>query len=414
VKHRRYIFLELALPMVLLVPAALGQKPPAPTPAPTPSPAPSIPVTPAPGPPQPSQQDADLVMFLRGRVATGDGTPVPHDSLVERVCNGRVNQQVYATPRGDFSMQMGTMTDSFLDATGDRTSPYGLTSKPSLSGIPRRELTSCELRVSVSGFRSNTVILAGLTAFGGAIDVGSIMVQRTMKADGMTLSAAPYKAPKDALKAYERGLAAEKNGKLGNAREYFEKAVEIYPKYAYAWFHLGTVLEAENQKDAARTAYTRATNVDAKYLPPYLSLAVMEYEAGNWTGVVHLTGHILELDLLNHESVTGYIVDFDPSNCAEAYLYNAMANYQLGKFEDAERNALKAEQRADLSRFPQLHLLLAEIYARKNSYGDAISELQAYLQLVPNAKNAVQVREQLAKLEKLNGSELSKRKPDQK
>jgi outer membrane protein assembly factor BamD (BamD/ComL family) len=107
-------------------------------------------------------------------------------------------------------------------------------------------------------------------------------------------------------------------------------------------------------------------------------------------------------------------VDFDPSNCAEAYLYNALANYQLDKIEDAEKNALKAEQRADLSRFPQLRLLLAEIYVQKKSYGSAIAEMQAYLQLFPHAKNADRVREQLAKLEKLNGSAPTRENPDQK
>ena len=411
-RRRRHIFLELALLMVLLVPGAWAQKPRDPTPAPTPSPAPSVPVTPAPPTSQPSQLDDDLVMFLRGHVSTGDGTTLPHDSLVERVCNGRVNQQVYATPLGDFSMQMGSMNDSFLDATGDRTTPFGLNGKTSLTGIPRRELTNCELRASVSGFRSNTVMLAGLTAFGGTIDVGSIMVHRTAKIDGLTLNAAPYKAPKDALKAYEKGLAAEKNGKLDNAREYFEKAVGIYPGYAHAWFQLGTVLQAADQKDAARTAYTRATDIDTKYLPPYLSLAVIEYQAGNWMEVVNLTGHILELDPLNRENA--YVVDFDPLNCAEAYFYNAMANYQLNKIEEAEKSALKAEQRADLSRFPQLHLLLAEIYTRKSNYGNAISEVESYLQLAPHAKNADQVREQLAKLEKLNRPAPTSEKTEQK
>jgi len=46
-------------------------------------------------------------MFLRGRVATDDGTPVPHDALVERVCNATVRQQVYASAHGDFSMELG-------------------------------------------------------------------------------------------------------------------------------------------------------------------------------------------------------------------------------------------------------------------------------------------------------------------
>ena len=409
------IFFELVLAMGLLAPVVAAQKPPAPAPAPPPSPTPSTPTTPTPVIGQPSQTDEDLVMFLRGHVATADGTSVPHDLLVERVCSGRVNQQVYASPRGDFSMQMGSMTDSFLDATGERASPFGMNNKVSLSGIPRRELANCELRASVSGFRSSNVILAGLTAFGGAIDVGSIVVDRTTKVEGMTLSAKPYKAPKDALRAYEKGLAAEKNGKLDNAREYFEKAVQIYPTYAHAWFRLGAVLQAENQKDAARSAYTRATTIDAKFLPPYLSLASLAYEARNWPDVLALTGHILEQDPLNPANVAGYVVDFDPLNCAEAYFYNAVAAYKLNKIDDAEKSARKAEQRADLSTlFPQLHLLLAEIYARKKSFGPAISEIQAYLELVPHAKDSDQVREQLAKLEKLNQSASTGEKADKR
>jgi hypothetical protein len=52
-------------------------------------------------------------MFLQGRVATHDGAPVPNDVLVERACDNRVRQVVYASPHGDFSMQLGSRTDSF-------------------------------------------------------------------------------------------------------------------------------------------------------------------------------------------------------------------------------------------------------------------------------------------------------------
>jgi hypothetical protein len=33
----------------------------------------------------------------------------------------------------------------------------------------------------------------------------------------------------------------------------------------------------------------------------------------------------------------------DPSNYADAYFYNAMANYKLNKIEEAEKSGLKAE-----------------------------------------------------------------------
>src|SRR5437879_4474176 len=106
---RMRIFVELALAMGLLVPVALAQKPPAPAPPP-PTP-PSHPATPTPSGAPPDQPRGDLVMFLLGRVATDDGTPVPHDALVERVCNNSVRQQVYASSRGDFSMQLGAMKE---------------------------------------------------------------------------------------------------------------------------------------------------------------------------------------------------------------------------------------------------------------------------------------------------------------
>jgi len=159
VNHRRRIFVELPLAMGLLVPVALAQKPPAP-PAP-PSTTPSRPTTPAPSSSPPGQPEVDLVMFLMGRVATDDGTAVPNDVLVERICNASVRQQVHATSRGDFSMQMGSMADSFLDASasGDRASQDGVARKTSRTGIPRRELANCELRASASGFHSSSSTL---------------------------------------------------------------------------------------------------------------------------------------------------------------------------------------------------------------------------------------------------------------
>jgi tetratricopeptide (TPR) repeat protein len=349
-------------------------------------------------------------MFLQGRVATSDGTPVPNDAMIERVCDNKVRQQVYASSRGDFSMQLGARADSFLDASAEPASPSSEANRNSVMGIPRNELMNCELRASAAGFRPAVINLAALDTFRSMIDVGVIQIQRTTKIEGMTLSAVPYMAPKNARRAYEKGLQAEKKANLASARKSFEMAVEIYPRYASAWFQLGNVLQKQNEKDVARKAYTQATAADPTFLPPYMSLASMAFEEGNWTAVLTFTNHILDLDPLKH--FAGYLVDLDPSDCAEAYFYNAVANYKLKKFDDAEKSGLKAEHVDLLTRFPQLHLLLGEIFARKNDYDTAISELQTYLGLAPHAKNADQVREQLAQLEKLNGSVSKTEKPE--
>lgn len=409
VKHGIATFARLALVMGVLVPVAWAQKPPAPNPPPAPPPN-----RPAPNPDlmnaQPIESRENYILFLQGRVATTDGTTLPNDVLVERVCNAKVRQQVHATSRGDFSMQLGSKFDSILDASGDAPSQNSLSNRNSDLGIPRRELANCELRASVAGFSSSVVNLVDLDGM-SSINVGAIVVQRREKIEGATLSASAYKAPKDAIRAYEKGMEATKKGRLLDAEKYFGKAVEIYPTYSNAWFQLGTILQKEHQKDAARTAFTRATTSDSRFLPPYLSLASMAFEAQNWKDVRDFTNHILDLDPSHR--VSGYILDLDSSNYGEAYFYNAVANYRLKKFEEAEKSALKAE-RLDLpTHFPQVHLLLAEIFARKNNYDMAVIETRTYLELAPHAKNTEQVRERLAKLEQLNASAPAGEKPVQ-
>ena len=411
---RRFrIFVVLAFAIPLLIPVTVAQKPPAPPP-PTPAP-PSTPGHPVAGPSGPNsgpiQPPGELVMFLQGRVATSDSSPVPNDVLVERICNNKVRQQVYASPNGDFSMQLGTRTDTFLDASAEPSSQSSSTGDGAVTGIPRSELRNCELRASSSGFHSGVINLVDLDAFGRNINVGVIVVQRTTKIKDATLSALPYQAPKDARKAYEKGLDAERKANLASAHKYFETAVGIYPRYTIAWFHLGDVLQKENQKEAARRAFTRATAIDSRFLPPYLSLASMAFVEGNWPVLLALTNHILDLDPLNRTAVTAFIVDLDPVNCADAYFYNAAANFQLNKLEEAEKSALKAEHIALPAHFPQVHLLLGEIFAQKNDHAAAISELHTYLEMAPNAPNADQVRAHLAKLQQLNDSVKTNEKP---
>jgi hypothetical protein len=407
------VIVRVAILAPLLAGVAAAQKPPAPPPQAPPPSAPSggptnFPIRGS----EPIQPTEDFVMFLRGRVATNDSSPIPNDVLVERVCNSRVRQQAYAAPQGDFSMQLGSVTDTFLDASAEPISQTGVAGKDSTMGIPRRDLNNCEIRARAAGFRDGVISLDGLDTTDRNIDVGVIVVERSVKAKGATLSATPYMAPKDARKAYENGLTAERKSNLASARKNFETAVAIYPKYASAWFELGCILQTQNERDAARSAYTQATTIDKRFLPPYLSLAKMAYQDKDWTALLKLTDHILSLDPLNQAPISGVIVDLDPVNCADAYFYNATANYHLNKMDAAEKSALKAERIALPANFPELHLLLAAIYANRDDYGHAIAELKSYLDMAPHAANAEQVRAKVAELEKLSESMPLKAPPE--
>jgi tetratricopeptide (TPR) repeat protein len=238
-------------------------------------------------------------------------------------------------------------------------------------------------------------------------------MERVTKMKGATISAAPYNAPSNARKAYAKGLHAERIGKFADARKYFEQAVGMSPRYASAWFRLGTVLEKENEKDSARAAYIKASAIDARFLPPYLSLASMAYEARDWTSVLLFTGHVMALDPLEYGDENVYVADLDEWNLADAYFYNAVANYKLNNIEAAEKSALKAEHVDLLTRNPVLHLRLAEIFTQAKDYALARAELQTFLELYPHAREGDLVREQMAKLEKLSHSAPSIEKPVQ-
>ncbi|HEY1424470.1 MAG TPA: hypothetical protein VGF20_13535, partial [Candidatus Acidoferrum sp.] len=68
-------------------------------------------------------------------------------------------------------------------------------------------------------------------------------------------------------------------------------------------------------------------------------------------------------------------------------------------------SGLQAERLDLWPHYPQLRLLLAEIFAKKSDYAGAIDQLQMYLTIIPQGKNADLAREKLAKLEKLNVAE---------
>ena len=332
-------------------------------------------------------------MFISGKVITDDGSPIPRDVSVERRCNVRVVQQTHPSTNGSFSMEIGSMTPSpIFDGSGiadaDQSSARfgGASSAASSLGMgSRRELANCELQASSAGFRSSTINLTEYASSGSVIDVGTIVLQRGEKVQGTTLSAAVLAAPKDAKKAYQKGMEAEAKGKLPEAKGYFEKAVAIYPKHAEAWVRLGQLLEHENDSQGARKAYSSALSADDRFVPPYLMLASLAARSGSWNDVLNFSGRALELDPLSYPN---------------AYWYQAVANLQVDRLEAAEKSARAAERLDVRNHLPQVHLLLADILVKHENYRDAIAETQTYLKLAPNGKDVDQVKARLAELEK--------------
>ena len=115
----------------------------------------------------------------------------------------------------------------------------------------------CELRAALAGFRSDGVNL-GMRHSLDNPDVGTIVLHRMANVEGSSISATSAMAPKDAKKAYEKAMNDLKKDKWDDADKELSKAVDIYPKYAAAWYQLGFVQQHQNNLDAARKSYAQA------------------------------------------------------------------------------------------------------------------------------------------------------------
>ncbi len=346
-------------------------------------------------------------MYVSGRVMMDDGTPPPGSVTIVRVCNGVTRAMGYTSTKGDFSFDMNHADNAFQDAStpgvtsmSDPTSTraslddplssmrsnMGTTGGMSSGGMGSSSaLMGCELRAQLSGYRSSAVQLAQRRAMDDP-DIGVIIMHRMGKDEGSTVSMTSMMAPKDAKKAYEKGLDALKKKKAEDAEKEFQKAVASYPKYADAWFRLGMLQLDQKNVEAARTSFTQAIAADPKLVTPYVEMAILDARDAKWKEVADSTGKAIRLD---------------PVDFPVAYYFDALANYNVQNYEAAEKSARQLQKLDTQHRYPLADRILASVLADRKDYSGAAQQMRNYLKFAGTNKDADEVRGQLQQLEKL-------------
>ena len=341
-------------------------------------------------------------IFVAGRVVLEDGTAPPGLVTVETVCNGAPHGESYADSKGYFSFELGARNGVVQDASEYTPTRNGITSGVTggsatsgplgSSQSPERKYMGCDLQAKLAGYRSQTVPLSGRRPMDDP-NVGTILLHRNGPAEeGRTISAASLAAPKDARKAYEKGLDALKKKKFDDAQLNFEKAVEVYPHYATAWYELGMLQAGQGNMDLAHSYFDKASECDPRFVQPYLQVSILELQASRWQSLADVTDKVLKLD---------------PFDYPQAFYFNAVANYNLHNMEAAEKSALTAERLDTRHTIPKVSHLLGLILTYKKDYAGAAERLKAYLQFAPEATDAAKVRSLLAEVEKVTAATAS-------
>ncbi len=332
--------------------------------------------------------------FLSGKVLMDDGSAPPANVSIQRACGSATNRPVaYTDPKGRFTFQVGRDMDIVPDAStsigGDSSMVLGTQGGGStqqgqtFGAIGGQQLAGCELLAVLPGYRSDVVQL-GLRKYMDSPDVGSIVLHRVGNVEGNSISATSLDAPRDAKKAYDKGLDAARKQKWPEAQAEFEKAVAGYPKYAAAWFELGSALQRQGNKPQARDAFRKSLEADRRFLKPYLPLSVMAFDEKNWEETLDLTSALTRLD---------------PVDYPLAYLFNAIANLSLGKLDAAEKSAREAIKVDTGHQVPRAEYLLGLILLDKHDYDGALTLLRSYIQRSPNAPDSEKIKTQISQIE---------------
>ncbi len=346
-------------------------------------------VNPTPGPnPSTLPVVSPTASVVAGRFVVEEGSTPPAPVRVELTCNSIGRPMGWSDAKGNFSVQLSINNpDEIADLS------YGKTAAAPLSGaisagypvpidtIPR-DFAGCDLRGVLPGYRSDIVPLSGHRRLDSP-DVGTILLHRMGKVEGLTTSATTALAPPAARKQHDRAIAALKKHKPDEAERDLKKAVEIDPKFALAWFDLGRVNELRNRGKEATDAYRHSIEADDKYLYPYERLYILASRAQKWPEVLEITNKVIRLD---------------PFDFPRAYYFNAIANSNLNDLDAAEKSAREAVK-LDLVANPRAGYVLGTILARKQNFAEATDLLQAYLKVAPAIEVDV-VKRQLDELRK--------------
>ncbi|HVW09622.1 MAG TPA: tetratricopeptide repeat protein [Bryobacteraceae bacterium] len=355
----------------------------------------STPIGPITNTPQQNQTPAAPIqrpIFISGTVSTDDGSPLPGSVNIQAVCGSDRRIVTHTSGRGDFGFQWGDTFGIFQDASQNSMSSAfsaapaaGLGAGPmNTSGGLGNPLVNCELQVDASGYLSSRAPLFNYDQL-ERIDVGTLIIHRITGEEGTTVSVLSMKAPRNAKKDFQKGTDQFRERKWADAQTSFRKAVTVYPQYADAWVSLGRTERQLGSQDAAREDFQKAMDLDKKLLGPWQELGYMASDQSKWEDAARYLDQAVKLD---------------PMNSAMAWYFSAVADFNLRRFEAAERS-IRSEIRLDQDKNARAKLLLGLILIARNDMSGGADALRAFLKAAPPGPDADLAKQQLTRAEGL-------------
>jgi predicted Zn-dependent protease len=307
---------------------------------------------------------------LLGKVLVKDEL-LPWDPIVVTVtCNGTATYTAETDSKGYFAI-LPSRIPGELSLLGDRERQMKV------------HFEGCTVQGFLAGFSSSGLNITEHN-LRDSPEIGTLTLTREFTARGTAMSTTSRSAPPSAAEHWRKAGEEILADQPDRARQQLQEAVRIYPGFADAWYHLGTLQLVSNPLQA-QLCLRRAAAADPAFVPPHEQLAGLAVQQQDWHGALQSISQYLQLD---------------PKGTPHIWYYSALANFQLDNVDAAERSANKLLAMDPLHNIRNGEQLLAVILARRANYPGALAHLRHCLSYIPEGPDAQLLREQIAQLEK--------------
>lgn len=193
-------------------------------------------------------------------------------------------------------------------------------------------------------------------------------------AGGPPVSALAMKVPPKAREQFVNGMQRLQQGKKEEGMKLLTKATETYPHYAEAFDWMG-VAGLPAAKAEAKDYFQKAMDADDHYVPAYTHMARLLMD---------------EKDNAGAEKLLLKATSFDATSAENLFLLSYL-NLLEDKMQPCLDYALRAD-RVPHAKFPLIHMIAAEAYARGGAKDKAIEQFKTYLKEAPQGDQAEQAK----------------------
>jgi tetratricopeptide (TPR) repeat protein len=191
---------------------------------------------------------------------------------------------------------------------------------------------------------------------------------------------------KKTLKEFDKGVAAEREGKADEAIEHYQKALAESPTFCPALNNLGSLYLSHQNLEAARLEFEAAVKANPNDAQAHLNLANVQMLNRNYEAASR------EIDAAMKRQ---------PESAFAAFLQGSLYSH-TGHPDLAEKSLQKAIELDP--KMSQAHLQLVNLYLQEKRNSDAISELEAYLKAFPDTPFSPRARDLLKRLQNGEGA----------